>query len=165
GAALGAIEHQRRAARERFRRESTYRATFEQAAVGITNCAPDGRFLRANAKYCAMLGYSEAELRQRRFHDILHPDDVSVADRIRASLVAGAASTPTFEHREVRKDGSVLWTSVTVTMVRDGAGAPDYFVALVQDVSERKEAQDKLAHRAQYDPLTELPNRVLCSDR
>src|SRR6185436_15942938 len=130
---IRAMRRQKRATDAALAGEALFRATFEQAAIGIAHCSPDGRFLRANGRYCDMLGYSEAELRQRGFQDVLHPADLSVAESLRECLIARQASTPSFEHRELRKDGQVLYTSVSVAMVRDAAGRPDYFVAMVQD--------------------------------
>jgi len=139
------MRQQKRATDAALAGEALFRATFEQAAIGIAHCSPDGRFLRANGRYCDMLGYSEAELRQRGFQDVLHPADLSVAESLRECLIARQASTPSFEHRELRKDGQVLCTSVSVAMVRDAAGRPDYFVAMVQDVTERKKTEQELS--------------------
>lgn len=123
--------------------EGLYRATFELAAVGVTHNAPDGRFLKVNAKYSQMLGYSQAELQQRRFHEIVHPEDLPAAEALRKQLLdaGGGSPVPMLEHRELRKDGSAIWTSVVVSIVRDAQGAPDYFVAVIEDISSRKLAE------------------------
>ena len=127
---------------EKLAAEARYRATFDHAAVGITHSAPDGRFLRANAAYCAMLGYTEAELLQRRFLDVIHEEDRGMAEELRAHFLSGDALSPAIEHREVRKDGGVLWMSVAVSMVRNAAGRPEYFIAMVRDISKRKQAEE-----------------------
>lgn len=125
--------------------EARYRATFDQAAVGVCHCAPDGRFLKVNGKYCEMLGYTESELLARRFHEIVHPDDLAEAEGVRKRFVEeGDGLQPPLEHREVRKGAGFIWTSVAVNLVRDAQGAPEYFVAVIQDVTARKSAEARL---------------------
>jgi diguanylate cyclase (GGDEF)-like protein/PAS domain S-box-containing protein len=150
----------RREAEEAARRsEERYRATFEQAAVGIVHASFDGRFLRANSKYQEMVGYTEEELRGLTFLAITHP-----ADRERVLEHDGVADR-ILEKRTVRKDGAIVWLRLNVATVHDAQGRPEYFLAVVQDVTERKDALAKLEHRDHYDALTELPNRALCFDR
>jgi diguanylate cyclase (GGDEF)-like protein/PAS domain S-box-containing protein len=141
--------------------EARYRVTFDQAAVGIAHCAPDGRFLCANGAYCRLLGYTEAELRQRRFLDILHEEDRGMAETLRLHFVNGDAQPPVIENRELRKDGTVIWTSVAVSMARDAAGRPDYFIAMVQDISQRKQAEEGLREsEARFRQLAENVREV-----
>jgi PAS domain S-box-containing protein len=137
------LRRRRQAIDELAASESLYRATFELAAVGVTHNAPDGRFLKVNAMYSQMLGYSEAELQQRRFHEMIHPEDLPAAEALRKRLLNASegAPAPMVEHRELRKDGRAIWTSVVVSMVRDAQGAPDYFVAVIEDISARKQAE------------------------
>ncbi len=124
--------------------EARFRGTFEQAAVGAAHVALDGRWLRVNARLCAMLGYSEGELLARTFQDITHPDDLSAdLDNARA-LVAGEIETYSMEKRYVCKDGALLWINLTVSLLRDGGGLPQHFISIVEDVSARKEAEEAL---------------------
>jgi diguanylate cyclase (GGDEF)-like protein/PAS domain S-box-containing protein len=157
-----ALRRQQRATEAARAGESLYRVTFEQAAVGIAHNSLDGRFTRANGAYCAMLGYTEDELRARTFMDVLHPDDVPSPETMHRVLQEGGIKE---EERFVRKDGSVRSGLVAVALVRDAAGKPDYFVAMVQDVTERNEAQARLLRQSHYDTLTGLPNRLLLLDR
>ena len=146
--------------------EARYRAAFDQAAVGIAHTAPDGLFLKANRKFCSMLGYSERELVGRPFFQVLHPEEVAASTALRDRLLASDdPGSAAHEVRHLRKDGSVVWAAVSLTAVRDKDGAADYTLAIVQDITERKEAQAKLVRQAHYDALTGLPNRVLFHDR
>jgi diguanylate cyclase (GGDEF)-like protein/PAS domain S-box-containing protein len=146
------------------RSEERYRATFDQAAVGVAHVSLQGAFLKVNGKLCDMLGYSEAELLARTFADVTHPDDLAATEDLHERLRAGA-SVPEIEKRYVHKSGAILWTTLAAASLRGARGRPEYFVAVVQDVTERKRAQERLLHQAHYDALTELPNRVLFGDR
>jgi PAS domain S-box-containing protein len=125
--------------------EALFRATFDQARIGVAHVGLDGRWLRVNGRLCAMLGYSEAELLEQTFQDITHPDDLEAdIDRVRA-LLAGEIATYATEKRYFRKDGAVLWINLTVSMLRDPGGAPRNFVSIVADISARKAAEAALA--------------------
>ena len=147
--------------------EAQYRATFEQSAVGIAHAALDGRFIKVNARYGAMLGYTEEELLGRSFAAITHPDDVQANVELLQRLASDEqpADEWQFEKRYLCKDGTELWALQTISVVRNAAGGPEYFVTVAQDVSARKAAEAKLEHHAQYDALTGLPNRALLGDR
>jgi len=131
--------------RERTARlqESEYvaRSMFEQAAVGMAYLALDGRFLRVNRRFCEIVGYPEAELLERGFHDITHPDDRDVDVGISQRLLAGALETDAREKRYVAKDGRLVWVERTVSLVRTTDGRPRWFVSVVHDISARKCAE------------------------
>ena len=145
--------------------EERFRATFEQAAVGIAHTDPDGRFLQVNQKLCDMLGYTRDELLAMTAVDVTHPDDRGVDAVRRERLIAGEFETYSVERRCVRKDGAVIWVNRTVSLVRDAAGAPLYFIRVMEDITERKRLQQDLLHQAHHDSLTLLPNRELFYDR
>lgn len=149
----------RKAAEERFR------ATFEQAAVGIAHVSLDRRYLMVNQKLCDMTGYTRDELLAMRSSEIAHPDNRSVENAKRKKLLENKLHTYSVERCYVRKDGATIWVNQTVSLVRDAAGMPQYFLRVVQDVTERKEAQERLMHLAHYDPLTSLPNRAFFNNR
>lgn len=129
--------------------EARFRATFEQAAVGIAHVRPDGRWLRVNEKLCEIVGYSRDELLRKTFQEITHPDDVAPDVAQTERLLAGEIANYTIEKRYVRKDGSAVWVSLTGSLVRDAAGAPDYCVAVVKDVTARREAEARLRESEQ----------------
>ena len=142
-----ALSMRRRRSSERIREESEqrFRATFEQAAVGIALVSPDGRWLRVNDRLCEITGYSRDELLACRFQDITHPDDLE-ADRVSVlKILAGEIRTAALEKRYVHKDGSIVWINVTFSLLRKQDGQPDYFIAMVEDIRARKEAERALA--------------------
>ncbi|MGB8053924.1 MAG: PAS domain S-box protein [Azonexus sp.] len=124
--------------------EERFRATFEQAAVGIAHVAPDGHWTRVNQRLCDILGYTTDELLQRTFQDITHPDDLEADRDFERQMLAREISHYAMEKRYFRKDGSVVWTDLTVSLVWDAAGVPKYFIWVIEDISQRKAIQDEL---------------------
>jgi two-component system sensor histidine kinase UhpB len=124
--------------------EKRFRATFEQAAVGIAHVAPDGRFLRINGRFCDITGYSQDEMLKRSFQDITHPEDLDADLAHLRELLAGRVSTYSMEKRYIGWGDRVVWTNLTVSLVRDRAGDPDYLVAVIEDITQRKAAEKRL---------------------
>ena len=124
--------------------ERRFRATFEQAAVGVAHVGTDGRWLRVNDKLCEITGYSREELSGMTFQDITHPDDLGEdLDQLRR-LLAGEIETYSMEKRYFSKDGSVVWINLTVSLVRGASGEPAYLIAVIEDVSRRRRAEGAL---------------------
>jgi diguanylate cyclase (GGDEF)-like protein/PAS domain S-box-containing protein len=146
-------------------RERLFRETFEQAAVGIVHVSLTGAVLRINQRACDMLGYSQAELRNLTFMDITHPEDVLVNIREFRRTLAGEIDRYRLEQRFERKQGDYLWATLSVALKRTAAGQPDYAIVVIDDLSERKQAQAALALAGDTDPLTGLPNRRIFSER
>ena len=121
--------------------EARYHAVFDQAAMGVARVAPDGAFLEVNDQFCAMMGYGREELAQLSFQDITHPDDVEANLALTSALLAGETETYSMEKRYIAKNGEVMWRNLTVSLVRNGAGEPDYFVSIIDDIGERKQAE------------------------
>jgi diguanylate cyclase (GGDEF)-like protein/PAS domain S-box-containing protein len=145
-AALGtwlwvALARQRRAASSLAAKDAQLRATVDQAAVGISRTAPDGRFLEVNQTLCRMLGYREEELLSRSFADITHPEDLDKSVQLHESLYATNIRSGKLDKRYLRKDGSVMWAETVVTLVPGEGGSTAYVVAVVQDVTARKSAE------------------------
>ena len=124
--------------------EERFRGTFENAAVGIGHRHLDGRFLRVNQKFCTILGYPRDELLQQTGPGITHPDDLAAGVDLAEALVRGELPGFTLEKRYVRRDGSPVWVELSVSLQRDGAGKPDYFIGIVQDISNRKRLEGEL---------------------
>ena len=124
--------------------EQDLRATFEQAAVGILHIAPDGRLLRANHKLCEITGYSLEELLARSVADITHPADVAMDAHLHEQLLKNLLPTYTREKRYLRKDGTLVWVNQTASLVRDETGSPRYLIKFVEDITQRKLAEDAL---------------------
>ena len=123
--------------------EERFRGTFENAAVGIAHKAADGRFLRVNEKYCEIVGYSRDELLERTFCDITHPDDLAAELERYTALMRGELPSYTLEKRYLRKDGSLIWIDLSVSLQRDAAGRPAYAIAILQDISHRRRLEEE----------------------
>ena len=124
--------------------EQLYRSTFELAAVGVAHVSPDGRWLRVNQKLCEIVGYSEAELLRLTFQDITHPDDLATDLAQTEKVRSGKLDTYSLEKRYIRKDGSLVWISLTVSGVRDARGKFDHFISVIEDISKRKQVEEAL---------------------
>jgi len=135
-----ATEH----AAEALEREERFGATFEQAAVGVAHVSPDGKFLRLNQKFCDIVGYSQEEMLALTFQDITHSDDLDVDLEYVRQVLAREIENYSMDKRYLRKDGSIVWVSLTVSLVFDKEGNPKYFVSVIQDISERKKAEEAL---------------------
>lgn len=137
--------------------ESRLHATFEQAAVGISHVAPDGRWLKVNQKLCDIVGFTRDELLSKTFQDITHPDDLDADLALVHKVLANEIQTYTMTKRYIRKDGRIVWINLTVSLVRKTNGAPDYFIAVVEDITERVRAENALLEsEALYHELIEL---------
>ena len=145
--------------------EGQFRAIFEGAALGICLTELDGRLIEANRVLYDMLGYRDHELRGRLFTDFTHPDDAVIDAALLPELLDGQRDQYQVEKRYIRADGEVLWARLMVSLLRARTGAPRYVVILVQDISQEHQEKEQLRHRALYDPLTDLPNRLLFDDR
>lgn len=132
-----------------------FQATFEQAAVGMAHVGIDGRFLLVNDRFCEVIGRSRDDLLKSCYQHITHKADLDADLKSVQDLLAGRANAYTMEKRYIRSDESTVWTNLTVSLVRDSHGAPEFFVAVVEDIGRRKVAEE----RALHDPLTGLPNR------
>lgn len=135
---------------ERFRHdealresERRFRATFENAAVGIAHVAPDGTMLRVNDRLCQIVGWSAEELTTRTFQGITHPDDLEPNLALLRRVLSGEIDQYAMEKRYCRKDGSVVWCNLTVSCVRKDDGAVDYFISVVEDITDRKRAEEQ----------------------
>ena len=146
--------------------EKRFRAVFAGAAVRIGIAAVDGRILDVNQAFCDMFGYTAEELRRINVRDlVMHPQDSPGMWELYADVVNGVRDHVRGEKRYFRKDGAVIRTDLAVTLIRDQLGAPQFTVAMVEDVTERYALADRLRFQAEHDPLTGLPNRALFFDR
>ena len=127
--------------------ESKFRSIFDHAAVGIAQGSLQAAIQSPNPRLCQMLGYTEAELAQLTFAAILHPDDRTLPDLSR--LIAGEISHFSVEKRCLRKDNEFMWSNVTFSLIRDKAGNPLNFIAVIQDIHDRKRAEAALEEREQ----------------
>ncbi|MDX2448597.1 MAG: PAS domain S-box protein, partial [Desulfobacterales bacterium] len=124
--------------------EARFRATFEQVAVGVAHLSLEGEFLRINKKFCDIVGYSEDEILNLTFQDITYPDDLETDLEFVGQVLQGHIENYTMENRYICKGGSIVWVSLTVSLVSDEDGNPEYFVSVIEDISERKRVEAKL---------------------
>ncbi|CAL95074.1 sensor histidine kinase [Azoarcus olearius] len=129
--------------------ERRFRATFDQAAVGLALVSPEGHWQRVNQRLCDIVGYARDDLLQTSFQDITHPDDLDLDLAQMKQVLAGKISTYSMEKRYRRADGRLVWVNLTVSLVRDDDGAPDYFISVIEDIQRRKEAEAALLAREQ----------------
>jgi len=149
---------------ERRTAESRFEVAFEQAGVGTAIFGLDGIPTRVNAAGCVILGRSAQELVGQSWVAFNHPDERPLGEAMAPRIVEGDDSYSA-ERRFLRPDGSVVWTDLHVTLVRQESGAPWYYLAQMQDITESKRIGEELAHQALHDALTGLPNRALLTDR
>ena len=145
--------------------ESRLELAFDNAAIGMALGTPQGRFVRVNAALCDLLGMSTDDLCRIGFADLTHPDDLAKNLDLHERLFAGELRTYQMEKRFRHAEGHWVWTRVSVSLLRDEDGRPIYSVDQVEDVTERKRIQDRLAYEATHDTLTGLPLRKLLLDR
>ncbi|MFO7632298.1 MAG: PAS domain S-box protein, partial [Caldilinea sp.] len=143
GAAVTARDISDRRLIEATLRESDERLrnTFEQAAVGLAHLSLDGRYLRVNQRLCAIFGYEQSELLSLTVQQLTHPDDLAMEQEMMRSMLAGECTTYNLEKRNYRKDRSLVWVNRTVSLARDRSNQPKYFIAVIEDISQRKQAE------------------------
>ena len=124
--------------------EERFRGTFENAAIGIAHKDLTGGFLLVNKKFCDIVGYTRDELLTMTWQDITYPDDVAASLEKYSPLMRGEATSFSLEKRYLRKDHSLVWADVSVSLQRDAAGSPAYAIAMVQDISDRKRLEGEL---------------------
>jgi len=141
--------------------EERFRATFEQAAVGIAHVAPDGTWLRVNRRLCDMLGYTHEELLETTFQRITHPDDLDAdLEQLNQVLAGDSFDTYAMEKRYFRKDGSIVWVNLTVSLVRRSDGAPAYFISIVEDINARKQMEETLRQSEKMEAVGQLTSSI-----
>ncbi len=129
---------------ERRQLEERFRAAFETSAIGMGLISLEGRILAANAAATEMIGYSEAELVQRTNQQNVYPEDAELGQDLHAEMMQGKRNFYSVEKRYVRKNGEVFWTQLTLSMVHDSLGKPDYLLWLLEDIDQRKRAVEEL---------------------
>ncbi len=124
--------------------EERFRGTFENAAVGIAHEDLAGRFLRFNKRFCAILGYPPEELVGKTLAEVTHPEDLAADLAKFGALTRGELPSYTMEKRFIRKDGTLIWAVVTVSVQLDAAQKAVYCIKMIQDISDRKRLETEL---------------------
>ncbi|MEB3309428.1 MAG: PAS domain S-box protein [Snowella sp.] len=124
--------------------EERFRNAFDTTAVGMSLVSTEGRFIKVNPSLCLFWGYSEAELLELTFQDITHPDDLTIDLELVRQLLAGEIDHYNLEKRYFTKNQQLVWGYLSVSLVRDTKNQPLYFVSQVQDITQRKQAEESL---------------------
>ncbi len=125
--------------------DALYRASFEQAAVGILHTSLDGRILECNECFARIVGYTPEELVGSSFQAITPPGDRGIGNNAQKRLLSGEMQTVSFEKRYMRKDGALTWVMLTISIQHDEERRPFCFLTMVQDINDRKQAEEQLA--------------------
>jgi diguanylate cyclase (GGDEF)-like protein/PAS domain S-box-containing protein/hemerythrin-like metal-binding protein len=147
--------------------EKRFRTVFEHTALPMARNSLKGEFIEVNDAWCDMFGYSREQVlaRHMTWQQITHPDDIEAGASLLHRLIDDEITDIRMERRYIRSDGEVLWGSLQESLVRDEKGQPDYVISAIQDITERKLAEQQISFMAYHDRLTGLPNRALLFDR
>ena len=143
------ISDRKRSERELRESEERFRKIFAEGPLGMAVVELDYRFSKVNARLCQMVGYPEEELMTLTFPDITHPEDIDADTKLAQQLFAGEIPYYTLEKRYIKKDGEILWIWLTACMIRDEAGQPLYSLAIIEDISDRKQYEAALEKERQ----------------
>ncbi len=142
---------------ERRAQTELFENAFHHAAIGMALVGPTGRFMKLNDAFCGIVGYSPAEMLELDFQTITHADDLNEDEALLAQLVAGEIPSYRLEKRYIHKDGRTVWIHLAVSMVVDYAGQPLHFVAQVEDLTARREAE------ARFRLMAENATDMICT--
>ncbi len=130
--------------------EERFRSAFDNAPIGMALVTPDGRFIKVNRSLCELTGYGETALLTRTFQGITHPDDLDADMAHLEQVLAGQRRTYQMEKRYHHADGHVIWATLSVSLVRDPAGNPLYFISQIEDITQRKQRERALGEHAAH---------------
>lgn len=125
-----------------------YFNTFEKANIGIAQVSLKGEFLEVNQRWCDTIGYSADELKKLRFQEITYPDDLERDEGFVRQILLGEIQNFSMEKRYFHKNGNIIWAKLTVSLNKNTEGVPDFFIAIIDDITEKKEYQLQLAFQA-----------------
>jgi len=130
--------------------ENTFQTVFENAFFGIVLVGTDGYFIKANKAACNLFGYTQDELLSLTFKDLTHPEDLDAGVNLYHELMDGKRSFAKMEKRYITKDGNIIWTLLSTSVIRKPSGDPHYLVTLFQDITDRKQAEFDLAKNEKF---------------
>jgi diguanylate cyclase (GGDEF)-like protein/PAS domain S-box-containing protein len=144
--------------------EERFRSAFDNATIGMAVVSLQGRWLQVNRSLCDILGYAEGELLESDVKHLTHRDDLVAFDEQMLHFTAGTVPSHQTEVRYTHKSGKEVWAHTGMSLVRDGEARPLHLIFQIQDITDRKRAEEQLLHDAFHDALTGLPNRALFMD-
>jgi PAS domain S-box-containing protein len=122
--------------------EALFRATFKQASVCIAHVGTDGSWLKVNQSICDILGYTEQELSALKFQDVTHTSDLNENPDLLANVLKKEAGQYSLRKRYIKRNGATVWTNLTMQLVRDKHGKPQYFISIIEDITEKRRAEE-----------------------
>lgn len=128
-----------------FQNNEIFKNAFQYSAIGMALVSLEGKWLKVNPKVCEIVGYSEDELLQLTFQDITHPDDLDLDLKYFQQMLMGKIKTYNMEKRYFHKNGGIVWVLLSVSLAKDNANKPLFFISQIEDITERKLASEKLA--------------------
>ena len=144
--------------------EERFRSAFDYAAIGMALVSQKGRWLQVNHSLCQLLGYSDHELLKTDFQAITHPEDRENAEANIKRLLKGTMPTYQMEKRYIHKQGHSVWVHWSASLAHDEQNGSAHLIFQIQDITDRKKAEQRLLHDVFHDALTGLPNRALFMD-
>jgi len=158
---LRATRQEQKQAEEALRAsEIRFRTTFEQVGVGLAHIDLKGQFLRVNKAFCQILGYPQEEIQELTWQELTHPEDLSEKVEEFRRLLRGDTESYEADKRYLRKDGSLVSCFVTVSLVRNQDGGPQYFVASVEDLTERNATAEHLRQAQKMEAVGQLTGGI-----
>ncbi|MET0066410.1 MAG: PAS domain S-box protein [Candidatus Thiodiazotropha sp.] len=144
-----------------------YEQIFRQAAVGIARVAPDGSWLEVNDRLCEIVGYQREELLKLSFQDITHPEDLEQDLGYVREMLARQRSAYHMEKRYIHKTGRIVWIRLNVSLILKASGEPDFFISIIEDITELHDARTQLAEQKAFlqKILDSVPVRIFWKDR
>jgi len=152
------VTEQRKSEESLIESENRFRIVYEKSPIAKSITKISGE-LDVNTAFCEMTGYTKKEIEGKKFQDITHPDDIEKSNKVVDDLLNNKTDTVNFEKRYIKKDGSIIWAEVSVTVNRDKKGKPLYFITVINDITDRLLAERKLKkseakYRSLFDNLS-----------
>jgi PAS domain S-box-containing protein len=141
-AAIRDITERKRAEEKLKESEERFRLAFENANIGMCLVDLQGRLMKVNRQMCEIFGYSQKELENMTVNDIAHPEDTNISPTFIQRAKSGEVDHASFEKRYLHRQGRIVWGQVSSSLVRDAKGVPQYFISHVQDITERRQAEE-----------------------
>jgi PAS domain S-box-containing protein len=142
--------------------EEKFRRVFQDAPIGMLLNDISGKGLQVNPVLCQILGYTESELKELRFDELTHPEDIDREMPYIQECLRGEICRYQIEKRYLKKSGEIVWVHLTAGMIRDGESKPRYELGMVEDITERVEVEERLRLRDRA--IAASSNGIIISD-
>lgn len=139
--------------------EQRFRSAFTYAPIGIALVSQEGRWLKVNRSLCDILGYLPEELKEMSIEDVMFPEDIRSTRSRLEDIISGRKMSYETEQRYIHRSGRTVWTSWSVSSTSQNIFKQSDLIFQIQDITDRKLAEERLQHEANHDSLTGLPNR------